>query len=438
MSAAGLEISDLRERLNADPEFLLTARYWDVLVRLEVGEALYDMIIENGTVGVLGPATSGWTYDVRVAGPLAAWTDRSVALGMLRGAHGGRSECKILLDGDGVDHVAPYLSAVLRMVRVISELLLVPMEETPVPDVDRRFDAAVGRYVYVRISGTQYRIYFEKSGHGDLPLILHHTAGADGRQWRHLIEDPTIQSKYRIISYDLPFHGKSLPPPGERWWAQEYQATTKSLMATVLAVSEALGLERPVFMGCSIGGYLAVDLAYHHPDEFAAVIGINAAVAGSAVLGRRDNSAGSTQDGGSPDPRYHPRVSNTGVGSLNYMNTTPAAPESARREVAWVYSQGGPGVFSGDSHYYRVDHDLTGGRAQEIDTADVEVHLMSGEYDRTAEPGPGSGQALADAIHGATFSVIEGGGHFVMSDDYQRFRKYIVPLLDGIHARHPR
>jgi pimeloyl-ACP methyl ester carboxylesterase len=436
VSAAGAGLSGLPERLNADPEFLLAARYWDVRLRLEVGEARYDVSIDGGKVSALQPATSGWRYDVRVTGPLSAWTDDVVTKGMLRGAHAGRGDRKISVDGDGVAHVAPYLGAVLRIVRLIGESLGVLAGEAIVRDVDRRFDTVVGRYVYVRILGTQFRVYFEEAGRGDLPLILHHTAGADGRQWRHLLEDPAVQSKYRVIAFDLPFHGKSLPPSGEPWWAQEYRATTESLMATVLAISGALELERPVFMGCSIGGYLAADLAYHHPREFSAVIGINAAVAGAAVLDRRYGEAKSSDDEAPPDTRHHPRIANSAVGSWNYMNTSPASPEASRREVAWMYGQGGPGVLSGDSHYYRIDHDLTGGKAEKIDTSQVEVHLLSGEYDRTAQPGPGSGRALADAIEGSTFQIVEGGGHFVMSDDYPRFRRYIIPLLDEIHARH--
>ena len=49
---------------------------------------------------------------------------------------------------------------------------------------------AVGRYVHLDIDGLDYRVYFEEAGEG-IPLLLQHTAGADGRQWRHLLEDRT-------------------------------------------------------------------------------------------------------------------------------------------------------------------------------------------------------------------------------------------------------
>src|SRR2546421_424798 len=84
-----------------------------------------------------------------------------------------------------------------------------------------RFAGITGRYVYVTVDGVEYRVYFEESGRG-IPIVLQHTAGADGRQWRHLLEDPWITERFRLVAHDLPFHGKSLPPPGVEWWKREY------------------------------------------------------------------------------------------------------------------------------------------------------------------------------------------------------------------------
>ncbi len=123
-----------------------------------------------------------------------------------------------------------------------------------------RFDAAVGRYVYLTIDGTEYRVYFEDAGTG-IPLLLQHTAGADGRQWRHLLEDAGVRRHFRMIAYDLPYHAKSVPPTGVEWWKQEYRLTRDFLMKVPVTLARELDLDRPVFMGCSIGGHLAADLA---------------------------------------------------------------------------------------------------------------------------------------------------------------------------------
>jgi pimeloyl-ACP methyl ester carboxylesterase len=50
-----------------------------------------------------------------------------------------------------------------------------------------------------------------------------HTAGADSIEFRHLLVDPEITGRYRVIAFDMPWHGRSLPPDG--WWNEEYKLT---------------------------------------------------------------------------------------------------------------------------------------------------------------------------------------------------------------------
>ena len=50
-------------------------------------------------------------------------------------------------------------------------------------------------------------------------------AGADGRQYRHLMSDAEITDNWRVIAFDLPWHGKSNPPLG--WQDEEYRLTTE-------------------------------------------------------------------------------------------------------------------------------------------------------------------------------------------------------------------
>ena len=63
-----------------------------------------------------------------------------------------------------------------------------------------KFDSATGRYTYLPIQGVEYRIYFAEAGCGEIGLLLQHTAGADGRQWRHILEDDDLQTKFRLIA----------------------------------------------------------------------------------------------------------------------------------------------------------------------------------------------------------------------------------------------
>jgi len=279
-----------------------------------------------------------------------------------------------------------------------------------------RYDRATGRYLHLDLDGVDHRVYVEEAGEG-VPLLLQHTAGADGRQWRHLLEDDDLGRRWRMIAYDLPYHGKSLPPVGPRWWAEEYRLTKDFLMSVPLALIDALGLDRPAFMGSSIGGHLAVDLAYHHPDRFRAVVGLEAAM---------------HTPGGWDDMWHHPRLSNEFKAAVMYGLMSPTSPVELRKETYWVYSQGAPPVFKGDLFYYSVDHDLRE-HAHLIDTGRCEVHVLSGEYDWSGTPD--LGRELADRIPGATFKVMAGLGHFPMSEDPERFLAEVRPVLAGILDR---
>jgi len=427
------------ERARSDGELRIAARYWNARIRMAVGDRAYDLLLSNGNPTAFSAASPADKADVTITGPRESWADPRAVIGLVIPAVSQLGQ-PLKVEGDAIAHVAPYQAAIVRIIMLVRETATAPAE-TSVREVQRDFDTAIGRYVYVRIRDVQYRVYYEEAGQG-IPLILQHTAGSDGRQWRHLLEDTDFQKRFRMIAYDLPFHGKSLPPPTIRWWETEYRLTTDLVMDSIVAIARSLKLDRPVYMGCSIGGYLAPDLALAHPGDFRAVIGVNSSIAGGAAPSRSPSAkadmAKPISDRKAVDTNYHPRINGSWVGTRMYEITSPVAPEPYRRETGWVYSQGGPGVFAGDLYYYTYDHDLTGGPAAKIDTSKVDVHFISGEYDPTSIAGPSSMEALAAEIHGATTTVIKGGSHFAMSDDYPRFREYVMPILDAIHTKHAR
>ena len=173
-----------------------------------------------------------------------------------------------------------------------------------------RYDPAVGRYIYINIQGVEYRIYFEESGKG-IPLVCQHTAGSDAQQWYHLLNDEEITSRYRVIAPDLPYHGKSLPPRSIEWWKQEYRLTLSFLVDFYKAFNRALDLNNPVYLGCSMGGHLAPDLALECPEEFRAVIGIGATL-------RTDRSE-------ILEWLHHPRISDDFRASAMYHMSAPTS-----------------------------------------------------------------------------------------------------------------
>jgi pimeloyl-ACP methyl ester carboxylesterase len=279
-----------------------------------------------------------------------------------------------------------------------------------------RFDVQTGRYLFLPMDGIEYRVYYEETGRG-IPILLQHTAGSDGRQWRHFLADPDFQRDFRMIAYDLPFHGKSVPPPEVEWWRTEYKLTKNFLMHFVVGMAHDLELDRPIYMGSSIGGNLATDLALHYPREFRAIIGLE---------------AGIKTPGGWDDQWAHPRVHNEYKASVMYGLTAPQSPEKWRRETSWCYSQGAPRVFKGDLWYYSVEHDLSE-TAEQIETSITPLYLLTGEYDWASTPE--MSEELSRRIKGSTYQTMRNLGHFPMSEDPETFRQYVAPILEEIRRR---
>lgn len=271
----------------------------------------------------------------------------------------------------------------------------------------------VGRYVHVEIGGEVNRIYFEEAGSG-IPLVCLHTAGADGRQWRHLLADEEFTRSFRIIAFDMPWHGKSNPP--DSGYGREYRLTTALYTETIRAFCRALALDRPVVMGCSIGGRIVLNLAIDHAREFRALIGLEA--------------ADFQQPWYDTDWLNRPDVHGGEVcAALVSGLVAPQSPDVSRNETLWAYKQGGPGIFKGDLYFYRVDGDLRG-RVARIDTQACPLYLLTGEYDFSCTPE--DTQRTAKAIPGASVTVMEKLGHFPMSENPAQFRRYIAPVLARI------
>jgi pimeloyl-ACP methyl ester carboxylesterase len=76
-----------------------------------------------------------------------------------------------------------------------------------------------------------------------------------------------------------------------------------------------------------------------------------------------------------------------------------------------------------------VDHDLRD-TAEQIDTSQLPVYVLTGEYDWSSTPEMGA--EVARRVKGARYRMMEGLGHFPMSEHPERFLEFISPVLDEI------
>jgi pimeloyl-ACP methyl ester carboxylesterase len=278
-----------------------------------------------------------------------------------------------------------------------------------------------GHYINVTHENQAYRVYFEEAGTG-IPLVCLHTAGADGRQFREILKDPVITENYRVIVFDLPRHGKSAPPAG--FIKDPYLLTTGFYVSFVMTMVEALQLQNPVMMGCSIGGRAVLHLALAHGDKFRAAIGLQSALFADAG----DSSAFSGSQAAS---LFRPDVNSQELAAAQVAGImAPNSPSNHKWETLWYYMQGGPGVFLGDLFYYFIDGDLRNGLAKGLDTEQCPLYLLTGEYDLSATPAMGA--ELAEEVNATHFEVMKGLGHFPMSENPDLFKSYLMPVLDRI------
>ncbi len=272
-----------------------------------------------------------------------------------------------------------------------------------------------GRYLRLELQGRPHRLYFEEAGTG-IPLLCLHTAGADGRQFRHLMNDPEITGHFRVLAFDMPWHGKSLPPAG--WQRTDYRLTTAAYTQLILKFCQALELARPVALGCSIGGRMILHLAIEHAGRFRALIGLEAADFQDPWYDTQWLDRAGV-DGG--------RVSAALVSGL----IAPQSPAESRHETLWMYRQSGGAVFKGDLYFYRVEADLRP-RIGRIDTRRCPLFLLTGEYDFSCTPA--DTRRTASRIAGARVTIMKQLGHFPMSENPAQFRRYLLPVLEEIRG----
>ncbi|MBO6555503.1 MAG: alpha/beta hydrolase [Pseudomonadales bacterium] len=402
------------KRCEQDGEFMLAARHWSGGLQITVEDARLKLPVQDGkpvatdddTGQLIEFTGSEATWD-KVLAAVPERFNNDLMANMMQGQGLER-------DADPVQF-AQYFAAVARAI----ELLRPPADEGEAMPHDLAdegtFSAPVGRYVMLTLGGVKHRVYYEEAGEG-IPILMQHTAGCSGTQWRHLFEMPEITSHFRLIAYDLPYHGKSVPPVEKDWWDEQYLLRGEFLRSVPIQLSKVLGLDRPVFMGCSVGGLMALDLAHKHADEFRSVISLEGAL---EIPGEMSHNS----------ELWHPQVNNEYKARLMDALMSPTSPKRYRKETGFVYSSGWPPVFLGDLYYYLDEFDLRG-VAGEIDTNKVGVHILSAEYDcsGTVE----LGQEAHEKISGSTFQEMKGMGHFPMSENPQAFKEYLLPVLEKI------
>ena len=257
-------------------------------------------------------------------------------------------------------------------------------------------------------------IYCEQAGAGRDLLCLH-TAGADNRQFHRLMVDPRIAAHHRLVAFDLPWHGKSMPPPNAI--PGSWRLNTDLYVELIMSFIAAAGLRKPIVLGASMSGEICLELAYRHPESFAGIIACEA----SERIERRQTPFSA-----------HPQI-NAGYFVPEWIRglIAPQSPAECAAEITWHYAQGGPGAFFGDIEFYAGDWDARE-RVGRIDTNRCKLFMLTGEYDYSCTIEHSA--ATAAKIPGVRFQPMPGIGHFPFAENPGLFAEFLLPILRELPA----
>ncbi len=397
-----------------NPMIGLRSQLVDLLAEFKIGDTSEYIHVKNGAVTSVEPNSR--QPDFTLTAPQEAWQEvikthpdigyQSLA-GMVESGH-------LTIGGDRLQFTRH-----LMIFETLIDAVRPQHAQDTAPLSEPEFDDIVGRYVRLNVAGKPCRVYFEEAGHGT-PLLCLHTAGSDGRQYREILRDPRITKNHRVIVFDLPWHGKSSPPAG--FEKTPYMLTTDLYVDTVMAVTDALKLDNPIVMGCSIGGRAVLHLALRHGDKFKAAIGLQSALYAESA---------SVKEGENDFALYRPDVHGSEVSGAQMISLiAPQSPPADKWETVWHYMQGGPGIFLGDLYYYFSDGDLRNGMAKDLDTEKCPLYLLTGEYDLSATPD--MTLELAREVGATDVQIMKRMGHFPMSENPEEFKSYLLPVLEKI------
>jgi 3-oxoadipate enol-lactonase len=102
------------------------------------------------------------------------------------------------------------------------------------------------------------KIAYDEQGHGT-SIVLLHEGIADRRMWNR--EFPTIAQEHHVVRYDLRGYGGSTPATSEFYPVRD-----------LLTLLDHLRLERPLIVGPSMGGKIALDLTLAYPQRVAGLL----------------------------------------------------------------------------------------------------------------------------------------------------------------------
>jgi pimeloyl-ACP methyl ester carboxylesterase len=253
------------------------------------------------------------------------------------------------------------------------------------------------------------KIAYELRGDGE-PLVLVHGLAYDRAGWGRFPD--LLAEKFRVVLIDNRGVGESDAPEGPYAVAQ--------MAADVVAVLDDADIERTNLFGVSLGGYIAQEVALHHPERVAKLV------------------LCSTAPGG---PKAHP-MPEAGVAAFDKY---PTMEREAGLRLMVENSLGARGVrdlpaLTEEIFAYRLD------RAPSLEAWTAQAHagatydsydrvgaitaptlILQGGADNVVEPL--NAEILGALIPNARVEIVPERGHLMVWEDSERVAELVTEFL---------
>ena len=278
------------------------------------------------------------------------------------------------------------------------------------------------------------RVAYRAAGKGPVVLLVHGMAGSSVT-WRHIM--PALSQRFTVVAPDLLGHGQSDKPRGE-YSLGAHTDTLRDLL-------DALGHRRATVVGQSLGGGIAMQLAYQFPERCERLVLVN-----SGGLGREVNLI--LRSLTFPGAEYvFPLVCTTRLrdaGSLVAtwlaragVRSTPASQEMWRSYASLADAATRQAFFRGLRDVIDLSGQTVSALGRLYRAAQLPTLIVWGAQD----PFIPVSHAIAahQAIPGSRLEIFDGVGHYPHCEAPERFVEVLVDFIAStkparLLARSPR
>jgi 3-oxoadipate enol-lactonase len=262
-------------------------------------------------------------------------------------------------------------------------------------------------------------VNYEVQGNGPDIVLVHGLGLSSMKTWRYQV--PALSSRYRVHTYDVRGFGQTNNPAG-RFSVQQHAYD-------LLALLDALGLDRPVLVGFSMGGWISQQFVLDHPER------VRALVLSNTTSGLRPEGAQRFVDRAA-------QVEKTGMQALSdqqIRNTFSA--ESLRDNPALIdfyRSEFLDTSANAASSYAAMFRALSVPNwTPQLGRIQCPALILCGDSDQGITRGNSSTDAaeiLHHGIAGSRFEVIKHGGHYAHLEQPASWNRIVLEFLDSIYA----